>query len=201
MAAAVQFVRIKTVGILPFCLGVVQGDVGMLCQGIPVGSVLGVQGDADTGRNHHLCTVNQHRGPGCFNQFSGYICRPLVMLYVVQDNGKLVPSQAANQVILPQQAGKTGCHLLQQLVPGLMSQAVIDILEPVKIKVAQGDTAAQTMRALHGQQQVILQQTAVGQAGQRIKVGQFLNGGFGVFTFVNVFNIGNKVGDFSQFVP
>jgi hypothetical protein len=62
----------------------------------------------------------------------------LVVAGVLEQDRELVAAQAGQQVPGAQVLAQPGTHLDQQLVPGVMAQAVVDLLELVQVQHQQG---------------------------------------------------------------
>ena len=65
-------------------------------------------------------------------------------------------------------------HGLQQLVSAVMAERVVDQLEVIEIDQRDCDDAFAALRAQHHLAQAVVHQQAVGQAGNRIVIGQVL---------------------------
>lgn len=61
MGGAVEFFSIETVGVLAFCLGVVQGDISMLGQCLFIIRILGEQGNTDADGDNNFVTIYNNR--------------------------------------------------------------------------------------------------------------------------------------------
>ena len=82
-------------------------------------------------------------------------------------DGELVAAHAGDGVGLAHQRAQPIGHQLQQLVAGRMAQRVVDVLEVVEVEQVGGHDLA----ALDARQrllQALVEQHAVGQAGQRV---------------------------------
>ncbi len=58
----------------------------------------------------------------------------LVRPGIVEQYRELIAAQAGQQVVAAQALLQPGTHLDQQLVPGTMTKAVVDFLEPVQVQ-------------------------------------------------------------------
>src|SRR3954470_3814349 len=54
------------------------------------------------------------------------------------EDGELVATEASNGRVHAEHLAKTGGHLLQDQVPGVMAERVVDVLEPVEIHQKDG---------------------------------------------------------------
>ena len=66
-------------------------------------------------------------------------------------------------------------NLLEQLVADEMAECVVECFEIIEIDEQQGAIGVIVMAGLHCPLQVFMHATAVGQAGQRVKVGQLVD--------------------------
>lgn len=93
----------------------------------------------------------------------------------VQQQGELVAAQARQAVAVLQVRAQARHHLQDQAVAGLVAEGVVDVAEVVQVEVAEGQAAALELVQLRGQQG--LEALAVGDAGQRVLLGQALQSG------------------------
>ena len=67
-----------------------------------------------------------------------------------------------------------------------MAKRIVDVLEVIKIKHHQNETAAFAFADLNGRRQTFLKQCAVRKAGQPVMMGKKLDAGFAAFTVGNI---------------
>jgi hypothetical protein len=125
----------------PHPLGLVHRDVGALEQPERVAGVLGEGRDADAGVDvdpdaAHLEGALQRR-PQPEARGAG---RRLVARR--QHDCELVAAQARERVLVTQQRAEAGPDLAQHLVPRVMSERVVELLEAVEVHEQQGELAA-----------------------------------------------------------
>ncbi len=65
-----------------------------------------------------------------------------------QEERKLLPTDPADTILLPQGIGKRACHLLQHDIPGMVAEPVVDLLEVVDIQHHHRQRAGVTLAAL-----------------------------------------------------
>ena len=84
------------------------------------------------------------------------------------DDGEFVAADAGDGVGLAQQRAQPLADFLDELVAGIVAERVVDLLEAVEIEHQQGDLLARA--AIAGQRlgQAILEQGAVGEAGELV---------------------------------
>lgn len=76
-----------------------------------------------------------------------------------------------------------------------MAEAVVDVLEAVEIEEQHGAMAVLDLGFVEGQLQAVLEQHAVGQAGQRVMVGLVVEARLGVLEAADVGEYRDMVGD------
>lgn len=145
------------------------------------GSVAGIKGDADAGRN---ADCERPDLAGC-----GYGCEQLVgdgrdllsVLYVEQETHELVATVAADRVLRTDAVRQPRTDHLEQLVADRMTMGVVYRLEPVQIDVQEAElTGAGCMPCQHLGRD-LLERMAIGKSGQRIvqrRVARVLSAGF-----------------------
>ena len=101
-------------------------------------------------------------------QRTGERDRPVVVGIVEQDR-ELVAAQPGQQVTGVQLLGQAGPDLDQQPVPGVVAEAVVDLLEPVQVQHQQGTSLALGQR--QAGRDVGVERAPVGQPGQRVGTG------------------------------
>ena len=82
-------------------------------------------------------------------------------------NGKLVATHAGDRVRLAQQTAQPVGNHPQQLVAGGMTERIVDVLEVIEIEDVGGDDLA-ALGPCQGLFQLLIEEHAVGQAGQRV---------------------------------
>ena len=107
---------------------------------------------------------------------------------------KLVTAQAAHGVLLAQGGGEPLRHLHQQVVAHVVAQRVVDIFEAVQVQKHQRHGLVLALRVGQGGADAVLQQTPVGQAGERVKVGQLADVLFVFLALADVRGNGHVVG-------
>ncbi|MNC35561.1 hypothetical protein D3C75_840480 [compost metagenome] len=93
----------------------------------------------------------------------------------VDQQGELVAAQARQLVTRLQLLFQARHHLQDQAVATLVAEGVVDVAEVVQVQVAEGKATAVVLGQTRGQQG--LEALAVGDAGQRVLLGQALQGG------------------------
>ena len=94
----------------------------------------------------------------------------------VDQQGELVAAQARHLIACLELALEPADHLQDQAVTGLVAEGIVGVAEVVQVQVPEGHTAPVVFGQARGQQG--LEALAVGNAGQRVLLGQALQGGF-----------------------
>ena len=93
-------------------------------------------------------------------------------LLAFEDHGELVAAQARQGAALVQAVFQALRHGADQQVADVVAEAVVDVLEVVQIDAQQRAAAAFTFGAGQRLLDALAQQQAVGQAGERVVVGE-----------------------------
>lgn len=119
-------------------LGAIHGDVGMLDQGLMRDAVIGVDGDADAGRDVELVAAEMERGlqrrQDLFGDVGGVVARADVW----QEQQELIAADARQGVALAQAMAQALAHQLQQFVADQMAQGVVDRFETIQVQEHHG---------------------------------------------------------------
>ena len=156
-------------------LGLVHGLIGLAHQlvGCDV-FFLRVERNPQAGRHLYRLAVNQHRlGSGVAQAFQhGHAVG--VGGQVVHDGHKLVATQARQRVAFAQGLAHAHSQRHQQLVAHRVAACVVDGLEAVQVQEHHRQLFAPAAGLGHDLHQPVVQQHAVGQAGQGIEMGDAL---------------------------
>jgi len=134
--------------------------------------------DADAGTDLRLDTPQQHALPERVQHpFSG--SDGLLVRHAAQQYSELVTAEARQQVPFAQRLGKALRHHLQEQVPVVVAEGVVDLLEPVEVHQQHGDRTARLLQGLlrglagdlQGVRQMSMKLAAVRQPRQRIMLG------------------------------
>lgn len=90
-------------------------------------------------------------------------------------------AQARDSVIFPQAFTQTSADFNQQLVTYIVAASVVQRLEMIQIEKNEGAVLRKSPTIGNGQMEPLKKQSAIGQASKRIKVGQPVDLGFGLF--------------------
>ena len=153
-------------------LGVIHGGVGVLHQALDRCPVLRVKGDADGEGGAQLLAVDVEGLAQAIKDFFGGPCCVVGRVHAGEDDQEFIPPLPADGVRLADAAGQAQCNSLQELVAHHVAEGVVDGLETVEVEEQQGDALAVAGGAGEGLFETIVEQGAVGQAGQGVVLGQ-----------------------------
>ena len=89
-----------------------------------------------------------------------------------QQQRELVAAQARHRVALAQRPEQPLRDALEQAVAHAVAQRVVDDLEAVQVQEQHGQPLARAVRVGHRHRETVVEQHPVGQAGERVLVGQ-----------------------------
>ena len=89
----------------------------------------------------------------------------------VQQQGKLVAAQPRKRVARPAHLREPLRNRLEELVAGIVAEAVVHLLEPVEVDEQNGERAARAGRAGERLLQAVAEECAVGQHGETVVEG------------------------------
>ena len=152
----------------PELLGSVHRQIGFADQVPCTGLARPGAGDPDARPDLQLVAMYEERlgdrGPRAFGDTE----RLALPAQVLAQDHELVPSVADHGVARPQGPLQAPRHLDQQVVAGVVAEAVVDALEPVKIEEQERQRSRSPARAPDRHVEAIEQQDAVREAGERI---------------------------------
>ncbi|MCY1530767.1 hypothetical protein D9M68_659690 [compost metagenome] len=165
-------------------LGLVQGQAGMLHQGLRVRAVLRGTGQADRAGYADQLVVDEQRFVQGVQHLLG---DPLAFLdaAVVEQDGEFVTGEARQGAAWAEAVAQAPGQAAQQLVAGLVTKAVVDPLEVVDIHQQQADGLVP--RAGKAIFQGADKGVAVTQAGEVVGVGEAFDALLGVLAVGDVF--------------
>ncbi len=130
--------------------------------------------DAD-GRSHGVLHAVQHVGASNHGpHLPGHLGCGLLAVDVVQDHGELVPADARGRVRLAGAAQDALPDRLQDLIPHLVPESVVDALEVVEVDEQQAHLASVALGVGQGLGHAVQEQMPVGQSGEGVPGGPVL---------------------------
>ncbi|MCY1510187.1 hypothetical protein D9M68_445570 [compost metagenome] len=154
-------------------LGLVEREVGVLEQFLAGFAIVGVEADADAGGHGDVAPA---QGDGFFHALHdppGQ--RPgLRQVAEARQYAELVAAQACDHVLATQHAAHALGHHLEQLVAGVVAEAVVDALEVVDVEEHHGQRLLELGVVEQFFAEVVVEGAAIGQVGQGVVVGDVL---------------------------
>ena len=149
-------------------LGAVHGDVGLAQQLGGLGDLLGGEHRADADSDPRLAVADDEGLADDVDDPLAQAADVGLALGADLDDGEFVAADAGDGVGLAQQRAQPLADFLDELVAGIVAERVVDLLEAVEIEHQQGDLLARA--AIAGQRlgEAVLEQGAVGEAGQLV---------------------------------
>ena len=151
-------------------LGFLNGHVpvtGILSAIAVLAAVLTGRGIADARGHVELAPVEDERRPQHLPQLLGDLGGVLDVVDRLDEDRELVAPEASQGVALPHVACEAPRDLPEQAIARRVAQAVVDHLEPVEVEEQHRDPGARAPSPGQRGEQTVLQQVAVGQAGER----------------------------------
>ncbi len=186
---------IEAEGIAAGGLGVVHRGIGLPQQRVEGVAVFRIDGDADRCRNFRFVRLDvegfaQHR-----HHFRGDLGRHFGTVQIGQHHEEFVAAMAADRVGLAHARQQPLRGVAQQHVAHRMSVGVIDGLEAIEVHEQQRHLPAGAFAMRDRLFHAVLEQQAVGQAGQRIVVGEILDLRLGRLALADVGEYADEMGD------
>ena len=167
-------------------LGLVQRHFGVALQGLGVGAVFGVHGNANTGADVEGIPLEGKR----FRQFVDDALDDEVdrrhLRARLDDDVELVGTDPGDGLDLRQHGAQSLAGFLQNLIAGLVAEAFVDRREIVEIDEGEREARSAHLGRLHRIRQKFAEERTVRQAGQRIAVDEEVEPLLGVAAFGNV---------------
>ncbi len=163
--------RMPTAAVL---LGFVERDVGLAQQVCRIGVGAARDGDADGGADMDLVAHQAEGLAELAEQALAEFLGGAEALDVEDDDGEFVAAQSRDGVDLADRVFEARGSLADQLVAAGMAERVVDRLEAIEVDIEQADLAVVARDGKQRAAQPILEQSAVGQAGQRVVEGEEL---------------------------
>ena len=152
-------------------LGPVHRRIGPLQEQVGVGAVIGPDRDPDAAAEGDRSAGAPEGLAQQGLQLTGDPDHLLRVVHPSQDHGELVPSEPRDGVAGPQTTAQPLGHLAQDLVPGLVTLGIVDVLETVQIDQKQGRAPAAVGIGAEMVVETLVQQFPVGQPRQRVVEG------------------------------
>ncbi len=148
----------------PLLLGEVHRDVGVLQQLVEIVAVVRRDGHADAGADVDEQPLEDDGRRELGEQPLGGLLGGLAA-GAGQQHGELVTAEPGNGVDLPHGAGQPAADEHEQVVPHVVAEGVVDLLEAVEVEQQQGGSRPVLLERLGG---ALREALAVGQPGERV---------------------------------
>ena len=155
----------------PVLLGLVLGQVCLTEQVLRAVQGGGVDGHADTGGDLHIPPRNGEGILECLMDPGGRLERLGGLLEPLQQHRELVPAQAGQHVAIAQDPADPVSHLDQEFVARLVTERVVDHLEPVEVEEDHTDNATVPTGLTHHPPEGIHEGHPIGRSGQVVAEG------------------------------
>jgi hypothetical protein len=159
----------------PQALGVVHRRIGIAGQAVGIAGIGGIQGDADTGADHHVVTGEIQRRGNPVEDGLGHLGGADGVVQAFQDHGEFVAAESRYGVCGTHAGAQTTGDLLEHGIADGVPQAVVDGLEVIQIDEHQAELTLVTRCLGHGMFQAVAEQGPVGQTGEDIVMRQELH--------------------------
>ncbi len=161
-------------------LGLVHREVGLAQQGIGILAIVRIDADADAGADRVAPLLELERLGKRHGEFLRHPCRGPGRRRMADDDGELVAAQAGDEVVGTQLVVEAAGDDAQYLVAHLVPLRVVDVLEAVEVDEQQRHLVAVALSTRQRMAEKILEIRPVGQAGERIMVGQHVEPHLGI---------------------
>ena len=176
-------------------LGPVHGHVGILDQNVRVNAVNRRDGDADAAGDKELNVFVIKGLAHGLEQPVRYQGDSVERINIRQKNQEFVTTLPGQRIPQAQQHLEPVGEFDQQLIASGMAKAVVDVLEVVQIEKHQRHLVALAVHVVQGHLQPVIEEDAVGQAGEGVMLGLMLQRFLLAFKFGNVVKNRDIVGD------
>ena len=127
------------------------------------------QGDSDTGGHDHFMPLEQEGSPQAFEDPVGEVQNDLRGFDVVDEADELVSPDPGDGICLAQTALQPAGDCDQELIPDLVTQAIVDVFEAVDVEEKDAEPRIRpSLRPCDGLAQPVQEECAVGKTGQGV---------------------------------
>ena len=182
----VQLRRIELGIVLAQGLGVVHGGIGGAHHAVDAVAVEREQADADAGAGHDFAAGHVDRRAHAAADALDQVGHTLGAGLVVDHQHELVAADARDRVVFAHVRFQAAGNFLQHHVAGFVAEVVVDVLEVVEVEKGQRTQHPIFQRMVDRLLQLVLQQGAVGQAGERVVVRQVVQAALVIARFGDV---------------
>jgi hypothetical protein len=137
-------------------------------QRVRIEGMVRIERDADAARDVEVELVDRDRVMEALDESFGDRDRRRVVRDVAHQDAELVSTEAGHQVFVPERPGEARTDGGEQLVPHMVAERVVDLLEVVEVHQHHGEAAAVRRRVLDRVPELHPEQEPVGQTGQMV---------------------------------
>ncbi len=164
-------------GVAARLLGPVHRGIRVLEQGLWIGCIVGMDGDADARGHGHIVTFQVERFAQRLADLAGGDGGCVLAVLHRQDQGKLIATEAPDGIPRMHALDQSAAELAQQFIADRVGQRVVHVLEMVEVDEQDGDHQAAVRRLFQGLCEGFVEQCAIWQAGDGVVVRQMLEVG------------------------
>ena len=187
LCLGIHRLRKKLIVVAPLGFGVIHGDVGVLHHRLRIVAVLGVDGDADRTRGVELMLADLDRSGQRGNHFLGDALRLLPVAWqVFKDDGEFITAESRHRVADTHTGQQSRRNALQQFITDIVAERIIDGLKAVEVDEHEAQPRFLARRVGQPECQTVIEQHAIGQAGQGVTRGQKFDLLFGRLALADV---------------
>ena len=169
---ALHLIAAEPTEVAPFGFRPVHGAIGLAHQGVRVGAIPGIEGDAEAGSDRDLLIIELNWRRYGVEQLAGDQGGVLGLGQVLDQQRELVAAEPGDGVGLAQAFGEPPPHDGEQAIAGAVSQLVVDCLEAVEVEDHDGGQPIVPPRPRDRAPEAILEQRSIGQPGQLVVLRQ-----------------------------
>jgi hypothetical protein len=184
-----HLIRIDLEAVAPIALRSIERKIGIAQDLVDALTMGGNQGDPDAAADDDRVAVDLIRRADRLDQPRSQNSRAVQQIAVcgLCNNRKLVATETRRDVGFATRGLDPSGHALEKLVSSLMPQGIVDGLEPVEVEKKNREFRAETPMPRERCVEPLLEQVAVREPRQSVKMGQLLDADLGVLSIRNVF--------------
>ena len=186
--ARVHVGRVELVTAARMLLGPIERGIRIADQGLGVIAVVGIDGDAETGTKVQLLVIDLERRQEGVEDLLGDLGGVLGAVDAGQQEQEIIGAEPCHGIAPTHGADQTLADRAQDLIAAREPERIVDQLEAVEVEDHDREQLLAAPRPLDRLGQTVIEQQAVGQAGQRIVVGEVADRLLGVFADCDVTN-------------
>jgi hypothetical protein len=155
-------------------LRLIHGGVGVAQQLADIRAIAWIQADTDTHRGDERAAIHDHGRAERFVDPTGSFVDVVRALHVLEHDDELVAAHAHDDVLIAHRGANARRDCLQQLVAGLVTARVVDVLEAIQIEKHHRQRGTRAARLVDRLGQVSRQKQPIRQAGELVVVREMI---------------------------